>query len=132
MFATDYPVLDAFLTMLWFFLFIVWIWLLIMVFIDIFRSHDMGGLAKALWVIFIIILPFLGVFVYLIARGGKMHERAAQEAAQQQKAFDQYVRQTAGNSGDTTADQLAKLADLKSRGVLSDTEFEAEKAKILA
>ncbi len=132
MFGTDYPVLDAFLTMLWFFLFIIWIWLLIMVFIDIFRSHDMGGLAKALWVIFIIILPFLGVFVYLIARGGKMHERAAQEAAQQQKAFDQYVRQTAGNSGDTTADQLAKLADLKSQGVLSDTEFEAEKAKILA
>ena len=96
MLATSYPVLDAFLTMLYFFLFIIWIWLLIMVFMDIFRSHDMGGVAKALWVIFIIILPFLGVFVYLIARGGKMHERAAQQAAQQQKAFDQYVRQTAG------------------------------------
>ena len=132
MLGTDYPVLDAFLTMLYFFLFVIWIWLLIMVFMDIFRSHDMGGVAKALWVIFIIILPFLGVFVYLIARGGKMHERAAQEAAQQQKAFDQYVRQTAGASGSTTADQLAKLADLKSQGVLTDAEFEAQKAKILA
>ena len=132
MLGTDYPVLDAFLTMLYFFLFIIWIWLLIMVFIDIFRSHDMGGGAKALWVIFIIILPFLGVFVYLIARGGKMHERAAAEAAQQQKAFDQYVRQTAGTAGGSSADQLQKLADLKSQGVITDAEFEAQKAKILA
>ena len=131
MIASSYPILDAFLTMLYFFLFIIWIWLLIMVFVDIFRSQDMGGWAKALWVIFVIILPFLGVFVYLIARGGKMHERAAQEAAQQQQAFDQYVRQTAGSSGDT-ASQLQKLADLKSQGVLSDAEFEAQKAKLLA
>ena len=131
MIASSYPILDAFLTMLYFFLFIIWIWLLIMVFVDIFRSQDMGGWAKALWVIFVIIVPFLGVFVYLIARGGKMHERAAQEAAQQQQAFDQYVRQTAGSSGDT-ASQLQKLADLKSLGVLSDAEFEAQKAKLLA
>ena len=128
----QYPILDFFLTMLYFFLFIIWIWLLIMVFMDVFRSHDMGGGAKALWVIFIIILPFLGVFVYLIARGGKMHERAAREAAEQQKAFDQYVKQAAGASGDTTADQLSKLADLKSQGVLTDAEFDAQKAKILA
>ncbi len=132
MLASSYPVLDAFLTMLYFFLFIIWIWLLIMVFVDIFRSRDIGGLAKALWVIFVIILPFLGVFVYLIARGSKMHERAAQEAAQQQKAFDQYVRQTAGAPGADTASQLSKLADLKAQGVLSDAEFEAQKAKILA
>ncbi len=132
MLATNYPILDAFLTMLYFFLFIIWIWLLIMVFMDIFRSHDMGGLAKALWVIFIIILPFLGVFVYLIARGGKMHERAARDAAQQQKAFDAYVKQTAGAAGDTTADQLTKLADLKSQGVITDAEFDSQKAKILA
>ena len=132
MLASSYPVLDAFLTMLYFFLFIIWIWLLIMVFMDVFRSHDMGGLAKALWVIFIIILPFLGVFVYLIARGGKMHERAAQQAAEQQKAFDAYVKQAAGTSGDTAADQLSKLADLKSQGVITDAEFEAQKAKILA
>ena len=131
MLATNYPILDVFLTTLYFFLFIIWIWLLIMVFMDIFRSHDMGGVAKALWVIFIIILPFLGVFVYLIARGGKMHERAARQAADQQKAFDQYVKQTAGSS-DTSADQLSKLADLKSQGVLTDAEFDAQKAKILA
>jgi hypothetical protein len=132
MLASSYPVLDAFLTMLYFFLFIIWIWLLIMVFMDVFRSHDMGGVAKALWVIFIIILPFLGVFVYLIARGGKMHERAAEQAAQQQKAFDTYVRQAAGSSGGDTASQLSKLADLKTQGVLTDAEFEAQKSKILA
>src|SRR5580698_2010758 len=132
MIASSYPILDAFLTMLYFFLFIIWIWLLITVFIDIFRSRDMGGMAKALWVIFVIILPFLGVFVYLIARGGKMHERAAEQAAQQQKAFDQYVKQAAGTPGETSADQLHKLADLKSQGVLTDAEFETEKAKILA
>jgi hypothetical protein len=130
--ASSYPVLDAFLTMLYFFLFIIWIWLLIMVFMDVFRSHDLGGVAKALWVIFIIILPFLGVFVYLIARGGKMHERAAEQAAQQQKAFDQYVKQAAASPGESSADQLHKLADLKSSGVLTDAEFEAQKAKILA
>jgi Phospholipase_D-nuclease N-terminal/Short C-terminal domain len=131
MIASSYPVLDAFLTMLYFFLFIIWIWLLITVFIDVFRSRDMGGGAKALWCIFVIILPFLGVFVYLIARGGKMHERAAAEAAQQQKAFDSYVRQAAGTEGADTASQLSKLADLKSQGVLSDAEFEAQKAKVL-
>jgi hypothetical protein len=128
----QYPILDFFLTMLYFFLFIIWIWLLIMVFMDVFRSHDMGGVAKALWVIFIIVLPFLGVFVYLIARGGKMHERQAQQAAQQQQVFDQYVREAAGTSGADTASQLSKLADLKSQGVLTDAEFEAQKAKILA
>src|SRR6516162_9423606 len=123
MLASDYPILDIFLTMLYFFVF----------FVDIFRSHDMGGGAKALWVIFIIIVPFLGVFVYLIARGGKMHERAAAEAAQQQKQFDAYIKQTAGADGGTdAASQLAKLADLKSQGVLSDAEFEAQKAKVLA
>ena len=133
LFATyQYPILDFFLTMLYFFLFVIWIWLLIMVFVDIFRSHDMGGWAKALWVIFIIVLPFLGVFVYIIARGGSMQERSAKQAADQQKAFDQYVRQAAGTPGETSADQLHKLADLKSQGVLTDAEFEAEKAKILA
>ena len=132
MFGTDYPVLDAFLTILYFFLFFIWIWLLVMVFFDIFRSHDMGGFAKAMWVIFIIILPFLGVFVYLIARGGSMHERQAQQAAQQKAAFDDYVRQTAGSEGSDTASQLSKLADLKSQGVLTEEEFQAQKAKLLA
>src|SRR5215469_8555485 len=114
---------QVFLSMLYFFLFFIWIWLLIVVFADIFRSHDLGGGGKALWCIFIIILPFLGVFVYLIARGGKMHERQAQQAAEQQKAFDSYVRQAAGTPGADTASQLSKLADLKSQGVLSEEEF---------
>ena len=103
-----------------------------MVFIDIFRSLDMGGWAKGLWVIFIIVMPYLGVLVYLIARGGKMHERAAQQAALQQKAFDQYVKQTAGTPGESSADQLHKLAGLKDQGIITDAEFETEKAKILA
>jgi hypothetical protein len=129
----QYPILDIFWTMLYFFLFFIWIWLLITVFSDIFRSHDMSGWSKALWSIFIIVLPFLGVFVYLLARGGKMHEHQAQAAAAQQNAFDQYVKQAAGtSSGSSTADQLAKLADLKSQGVLTDAEFEAQKTKILA
>ena len=128
----NYPLLNVFWTIFEVFLWVVWFWILITVFIDIFRSHDMGGLAKALWVIFIIVLPFLGVFVYLIARGGKMHERAAEQAAQQQKAFDQYVKQAAGTPGESSADQLHKLADLKSQGVLTDAEFESQKAKILA
>ena len=132
MLAYTYPLLSIFWTMLEFFLFFLWIWLLIIIFGDIFRSHDMGGLAKALWVIFVIIIPFLGVLIYLIARGGSMHERAAAQAAQQQKAFDSYVREAAGSSGGNTADELAKLADLKSKGVLTDAEFEAQKAKLLS
>jgi hypothetical protein len=130
MLAYTYPLLSIFWTMLEFFIFFLWIWLLIVIFADIFRSHDMGGLAKALWVLFVIIVPYLGVLVYLIARGGKMHERAAAAAAQQQKAFDSYVKQAAGTSGGS-ADELAKLADLKAKGVLTDAEFEAQKAKLL-
>lgn len=129
MLAYTYPLLSIFWTMLEIFFFIIWIYLLFMVFVDIFRSHDMGGVAKALWVIFVIVLPFLGVFVYLIARGGKMHERAAAQAQQQQKAFDSYVQQAAG--GSSTADQLSKLADLKEKGTITEAEFAAEKAKLL-
>ncbi len=132
MLATNYPILDIFLTTLYFFIFIIWLWLLFMVFIDIFRSHDLHGWAKALWVIGIIIMPYLGVLVYLIFRGGGMHERAARQAAQQQKAFDQYVKQAAGTPGSSTADQLSKLAELKTKGVLTDAEFESEKSKLLA
>src|SRR5580658_10203518 len=120
----QYPIFDFFLTMLYFFLFVIWIWLLITVFVDIFRSQDMSGWAKALWSLFIIVIPFLGVFVYLIARGGKMNERAAAQAAEQQKAFNAYVKEAAGTAGDST-EQLTKLADLKSQGVLTDAEFEA-------
>jgi Short C-terminal domain/Phospholipase_D-nuclease N-terminal len=130
MIAYTYPLLSIFWTMLEFFLFFLWIWLLIVIFGDIFRSHDLGGLAKALWILFIIIIPYIGVLVYLIARGGSMHERAVAQAQRQQQAFDDYVRQTAG--GSSQVDELAKLADLKAKGVLSDAEFEAQKAKLLA
>ncbi len=132
MLAYTYPLLDLFGTMLGIFVFVLWFWLLIIIFGDIFRSQDMGGGAKALWVIFVIILPFLGIFVYLIARGGKMHERAEKDAQAQQAAFDDYVKQAAGTAGASTADQLSKLADLKAQGVLTEAEFEAQKAKILA
>ncbi len=130
--ASSYPLLDAFLTMLWIFLFIIWIWLLIMVFSDIFRSRDLSGWGKALWVIGIIILPWLGVLIYLIARGGKMHERQIESAQAQEQAFRQYVQQTATSSSTSTADQLAKLADLRDKGVITPAEFESEKAKALA
>jgi ABC-type multidrug transport system fused ATPase/permease subunit len=129
--AYNYPLGGVFLTMLYFFIFFIWIWLLFTVFFDIFRSHDLGGGVKALWVIFVIIFPYLGVFVYLIARGGKMHERKVQEAAQQKTAFDQYVKEAAGTSGGDVASELTKLADLKSQGVLTDAEFDAQKAKLL-
>jgi hypothetical protein len=128
--ATDYPLLQVFLSMLYFFLFVIWIWIAIMVVVDIFRSHDMGGFAKALWFIFVVLVPYLGVFIYLIARGGKMHERQVADATAQQKAFDQYVQQTAG-AGDV-AGQLEKLAGLRDQGVISAEEFEAQKAKLLA
>ncbi len=130
MLATNYPLLDIFWTMLEIFIFVIWIWLLIIVFSDIFRSRDMGGGAKALWVILVVIFPYIGVLVYLIARGGKMHERAEAQARQAQTEFDAYVKQAAG-SGGSAADQLSKLADLKSKGVITDAEFEAEKAKVL-
>ncbi len=131
MLAYDYPLLGIFWTMLWFFLFFIWIWILISIFADIFRSRDIGGLVKALWVIFVIVLPFLGVLIYLIVRGRGMHERTVERAAQQEQDFRGYVQDVA-SSGSGSADQLAKLADLKDRGVISDAEFQAEKAKILS
>ncbi len=127
--SSSYPLLNIFWTMFEIFLWVIWIWLLIMVFFDIFRSHDLSGWAKALWVLFVVILPFLGVLVYLIARGGSMHERAQRQAAQQDEAMRAYVQDAAGTS---TADQLAKLADLRDRGVISAEEFDREKAKVLA
>jgi ABC-type multidrug transport system fused ATPase/permease subunit len=96
--AYTYPILSFIWMMFMFFVFVLWIWLLISVFMDIFRSPDLGGGMKAMWVFFIIILPFLGVLVYLIARGGKMHERQAQQVVDQQKAFDSYVKQAAGSA----------------------------------
>ena len=127
-----YTLADVFLTMVYFFIFFIWIWLLITVFIDIFRSHDLNGWAKALWVLFVVILPWLGVLVYLIARGGKMQHRRIEEAKHQQEAFGEYVRTVAGTGGGTsTAEELHRLADLRDRGVISEQEFESLKAKAL-
>ena len=127
--AYDYPLLGLFWSMMIFFLWFAWIMLLFRVFADIFRNHDMGGFAKALWSIFVIFLPFLGVFIYLIVNGRAMEERAAADAQHQQAAFDTYVRQTAGTTG--PADELAKLAALRDNGTLTDAEFAAQKAKLL-
>jgi hypothetical protein len=132
--SSSYPLLDFFWIMLEFFLWVIWIWILVMVFIDIFRSHDLSGWGKALWFLFVLIIPLVGVLVYLIVRGGSMHERAVARAEQQDAAMRSYVQQAAGsgNGHGTTADQLTKLADLRDRGVISPEEFEREKAKILA
>jgi hypothetical protein len=128
--AYDYPLLGVFWTMLWFFLWFAWLILLFRVFADVFRSGDMGGFAKALWIIFVIVVPFLGVLVYVIARGKSMTQRDLDNARASQQAFDDYVRQTAGSS--SSADELTKLAALRDQGVLSEAEFAAQKAKLLA
>jgi hypothetical protein len=125
--AAQFGTGQVFLSMLYFFLFFIWIWLLITVFADIFRSPDMSGFAKAMWSIFVIVFPYLGVFVYLIARGGKMHEHAAQEARAQDLAAREYIR-SAVDSG--PADQVAQLVDLRDQGVIDETEFQRLKAKI--
>jgi hypothetical protein len=127
--STSYPLLNIFWTMFVFFLWVIWIWTLIMVFIDIFRSHDLSGVAKALWFVFVLFIPLFGVLAYLVVRGGRMHERAAQQAQAQDDAIRGYARQPAGTS---SADQLTKLAGLRERGVISAAEFERAKEKALA
>jgi hypothetical protein len=124
------PLLDLFFAMLWFFLFVAWIWLLISVYADIFRSGDLGGAAKALWVVFVLVLPYLGVLIYLIARGGSMSERSQQRSTAAREAAEAYIRDVAAMP--STADELDKLARLRAEGVLSPEEFEVQKAKVLA
>lgn len=124
------PLLDILWSMLWFFLFIAWIWLLITIVTDIFRSDDLGGWSKALWVLFIFILPLLGSLIYLIARGSSMHERAVKDVAAREKMTNDYIRSVA--SGGSAADELTKLADLRRSGAITEEEFAAQKAKLLA
>ena len=130
--ASSYPLLNLFWTILIIFLWVIWIWVLIWVFIDIFRSRDLSGWAKALWFLFVLLIPLIGVLVYLIARGGSMQERAVQDAQQQDAELRGYVQEAAASAPASTADQLAKLADLRDRGVISAEEFEREKARVLA
>jgi Short C-terminal domain/Phospholipase_D-nuclease N-terminal len=108
---------------------VIWIWILIWIFIDIFRSHDLSGFAKALWFLFVLFIPLVGVLVYLIVRGGSMHERAVRQAQRQDQEAREYIREAAGTQ--TPADQLTKLAELRDKGVITGDEFEREKAKIL-
>ena len=126
----SYPILGVFWTIVMIFLWVIWFWILITIIIDIFRSHDLSGWAKALWFVFILFLPLIGVLVYLIARGGKMHEHQVRQAQRQEEQLRSYVQQAAGSQ--SSADQLAKLADLRDRGVITAAEFDREKAKILA
>jgi ABC-type multidrug transport system fused ATPase/permease subunit len=127
----SYPILGVFWTIFIIFLWVIWFWILITVFIDIFRSQDLSGWAKALWFIFVLFIPLIGVLVYLIARGGRMQARSVRDQQQADREFRSYVQDVAG-SGATPADQLAKLAELRDRGVISAAEFDREKAKILA
>ena len=126
----SYPVLGAFWTIFMIFLWVIWFWILITVFIDLFRSHDLSGWAKAAWFIFILLIPLIGVLVYLIVRGGKMHQHQVQDAQAQDQQFRRYVQEAAGPQ--SSADELAKLAKLRDQGVLTAEEFDREKAKILS
>jgi hypothetical protein len=130
MIAYDYPLLGLFWTMLIFFLWFAWLMLLFRIFGDIFRDSELSGWGKALWSIGVIILPLLGTLLYLIVRGDGMARRDLKQAQDNEAAFKDYVRTTAGTGGGT-ADELAKLADLKAKGVLTDEEFAAQKAKLL-
>jgi hypothetical protein len=129
--AAEFGTGQVFWSILWFFLFFVWIMLIFQIFGDIIRSDDMGGAAKAIWSIFIIFVPFLGIFLYLIVRGGGMAERQMKAMKSQEAAMQDYIRTTAG-TGASAADELAKLADLHSQGKLDDAEYAAAKAKIVS
>jgi hypothetical protein len=126
--AADYPFLDVLWTMILFFAWVAWIWIAITVFVDIFRRHDIGGFAKAAWVVFVIVLPFLGVLIYLIAQHDGMRERSVKQAQAQQAAFDQYVRETAGGS----AAEIAKAKELLDAGTITQADFDAIKAKAVS
>ncbi len=125
--AADYPFLDVLWTIVVFFAWLAWIWIAITCFIDIFRRHDIGGGHKALWVVFIIVIPFLGVLVYLIAQHDGIRERSVKQAQDQQAAFDSYVKQTAGGS----ANEIAKAKELLDAGTITQGEFDSIKAKAL-
>ncbi|KIX73967.1 SHOCT domain-containing protein [Streptomyces sp. JL4002] len=127
----DYPLLNLFWTMLWFFLWVMWFFLLFKIITDIFRDHTLHGWGKAGWLILVLLLPFLGVFIYVIVRGHSMHERDAKQYKENQEAFRSYVQQAAGTGGGS-AEELSKLAALKDKGDISQEEFERAKARILA
>lgn len=128
--AAEFGTGQVFWSILWFFLFFVWIMLIFSIFGDIVRSDDMSGLAKAIWSLFVIFMPFLGIFAYLIIRGGKMSERQLHAARAREAAVQDYIRTTA-TAGGGAADELAKLADLHANGKINDAEYAAAKAKVI-
>ncbi|MFC9122952.1 SHOCT domain-containing protein [Streptomyces sp. NPDC057067] len=128
----DYPLLNLFLTMLYFFLWVMWFFLLFKVITDLFRDHSLSGWAKAGWLIVVLVLPYLGVFLYLVLRGRSMRERDITEAKEQEQAFRSYVKKAAGPGRSEHVDELAKLAEMKRNGDLSAEEYERAKAKVLA
>ncbi len=128
--AADFGTGEVLWSFLWFFLFFIFIMLIFQIFGDIIRSDDLSGWGKALWSLFIIFLPFLGIFVYVIARGGKMHERQVRSMQKNEQAMQQYIRDTAGASDPAT--QLAQLAELHTAGKIDDTEYAAAKAKVIS
>jgi len=129
----NYPLLDVFWTMLEFFLWIMWFFVLFRVIGDIFRNHESNGWNKALWLILVLFLPFLGVLIYVIVHGNDMGRRSMARAEEQQRALQDYFQKTAGpGGGGSSADELAKLAELKEKGVLNEAEYQQAKAKILA
>jgi hypothetical protein len=130
MLAADYPFLDVLWTMLVFFLWIAWFWILITVFADIFRRRDISGVMKTVWIIFTIVLPFLGVFIYLITQNDGMTQRTLDQARAKQAQMDEYVREAAGTGG--AASEIARAKDLLDSGAITQTEFDAIKAKALA
>lgn len=129
-FAADYPFLDIFWTMLIFVFWVIWLWVLITVLMDLFRRPDIGGWAKAAWTLFVIVLPYLGVFIYLITQGGRMAERRTAELQASRASFDGYVRDVAGSSG--PSDQIARGKELLDSGAIDQAEFERLKQKALA
>ena len=128
---SGYPLLDIFLSTLYFFCWVLWIMLLFWIIWDIFRSSDLSGWGKAGWLIFVVLLPFLGVLVYVIARGHSMHERQARAARDQDEATRAYIREAAGTDGTAPADEISKLAGLRDRGVITEEEFQRAKAKVV-
>ncbi|MFI8231703.1 SHOCT domain-containing protein [Streptomyces sp. NPDC085900] len=130
--AYDYPLLSVFWSMLWFFLWIMWFVLLFRIVVDIFRDDDMSGWGKAGWLAFVIFLPFLGVFVYVIARGKHMGRREVAQARAQQQEFDSYIRKTAGSGGSSSVDELARLSEIRARGDITDQEFARAKDMVLS
>jgi hypothetical protein len=129
-FAADYPFLDIFWTMLIFVMWVIWLWILITVLMDLFRRDDIGGWGKAAWTLFVIVLPYLGVFIYLITQGRQMAERKASEMRSSRAAFDDYVRDVAGSSG--PSDQIASAKELLNSGAIDQAEFDQIKRRALA